>query len=339
MRFVRMIKVTNLDGKVRIDKEMRKHSSMLPTSIRTIVCGPSNCGKTNVLVSLLESPHGVRFENVYVYSKSLQQPKYQYLTNLLTPIEEIGYFTFSNNSDVIPPNEALPNSIFIFDDVACDKQNAIREYFAMGRHAHVDCFYLCQEPRDLSYEYSHTPSVEEVFEVVDEPLVTSIRHLLQTSEGQEKLQTSYGPLGQKYLKAVLSGKKAVNIDMYGVYFSNEGTMLDDKRIALDKNDDIIINGKRYKGIPGQYELIFMKFHNENICTDDDMHTYKSILLTTNAYRRGHSADSQVLDNKRYKYKNIIATLVLDKKVGTGINKRSDIPRAMTLNDNKIDYIH
>ncbi|KYQ53670.1 hypothetical protein ALC60_04234 [Trachymyrmex zeteki] len=139
-----MIKVTNLDGKVRTDKEMRKHGSMLPTPIRAIVCGPSNCGKTNVLISLLKSPHGVRFENVYVYLKSLQQPKYQYLTNLLTPIEEIGYFTFSNNSNVIPSNEAFPNSIFIFDDVAWDKQNAIREYFAMGRHAHVDCFYLCQ---------------------------------------------------------------------------------------------------------------------------------------------------------------------------------------------------
>ncbi|KYQ51397.1 hypothetical protein ALC60_09498 [Trachymyrmex zeteki] len=149
----------------------------------------------------------------------------------------------------------------------------------------------------------------------------------------------YGPLGQKYLKAVLSCKKAVNIDVvYGVYFSNEGTMLGDKRIALDKNDDIIINGKRYEGTPGLYELIFMKFPNENICMDDDMQTYKSILLITNAYRHGHSADSQVLGNKGYKCKNIIAPLVLGKKVGTGINKRFDIPRAMTLNDNNIDYI-
>ncbi|KYM94178.1 hypothetical protein ALC62_15209 [Cyphomyrmex costatus] len=147
MRFVHQsqsIKVTNLDGKVQTNKEMRKHGKMLPSSIRAIICGPSNCGKTNVLISLLESPNGVRFENVYVYSTSLQQPKYRYLEKLLAPIEEINYFTFSNNSEIIPPSEALPNSIFIFDDVACDKQDAIREYFAMGRHANVDCFYLCQ---------------------------------------------------------------------------------------------------------------------------------------------------------------------------------------------------
>ena len=28
--------------------------------------------------------------------------------------------------------------------MTCDKQDAIREYFAMSRHADVDCFYLCQ---------------------------------------------------------------------------------------------------------------------------------------------------------------------------------------------------
>ncbi|KYN15784.1 hypothetical protein ALC57_11990 [Trachymyrmex cornetzi] len=70
-----------------------------------------------------------------------------------------------------------------------------------------------------------------LFDVTDEPLVTSIRHL-QTSEGQEKLHANYGPLGQKYMKAVLSGKKAVNIDVvYGVYFSDEGMMLDPNEIV------------------------------------------------------------------------------------------------------------
>jgi len=38
------------------------------------------------------------------------------LENLLAPIDEIGYFTFSNNSDVIPLSEALSSSIFIFDN-------------------------------------------------------------------------------------------------------------------------------------------------------------------------------------------------------------------------------
>lgn len=125
-------------------QQYRRHGTLLPLTIRAIICGPSNCGKTNLLLSLIESPNGVRFENIYVYSKSLQQAKYQYLAQILSQVPEIGYFTFSNNIDVIPIDEALPNSIFIFDDVACDNQNAIRDYFSMGRHSDIDCFYLCQ---------------------------------------------------------------------------------------------------------------------------------------------------------------------------------------------------
>ena len=119
-------------------------SPLLPNIIRCIICGPSNCGKTNALISLIESPYGIRFENVYVYSKSLFQPKYRYLEELLESINGIDYYAFSNNRDVIPPKEAFPNSIFVFDDVACDNQNTIREYFSMGRHTNIDCFYLCQ---------------------------------------------------------------------------------------------------------------------------------------------------------------------------------------------------
>ena len=38
----------------------------------------------------------------------------------------------------------LPNFIFVFDDVTCDKQDAIRDFLMTFRHADVDCFYLCQ---------------------------------------------------------------------------------------------------------------------------------------------------------------------------------------------------
>ncbi|KYN09369.1 hypothetical protein ALC57_18527 [Trachymyrmex cornetzi] len=121
-------------------------------------------------------------------------------------------------------------------------------------------------PPDLSYD--NVPSVEEIFEITVEPLVASIRQLLQTSEGQEKLHANHGPLVQKYMEAVLNGKKAVNIDVvYGAYFSDEGSVLDDKRITLHKNNNIIIDRKRHDGNSGLYELIFMKFPNESICTD------------------------------------------------------------------------
>jgi len=45
---------------------------------------------------------------------------------------------------VLSPDEVRPSCVFIFDDVACEKQDDIRNYFSMGRHKMVDCFYLWQ---------------------------------------------------------------------------------------------------------------------------------------------------------------------------------------------------
>ena len=146
MRFEKQDKTIDVrDVEASFGKQLkRRHSTLLPNSIRGLIVGPSNCGKTNVMISLIESPNGLKFQNIYLYSKSLYQPKYEYLKNLIGPIEGMSLKTFSNNEDVISPDDAERNSIFIFDDVACEKQNHIRSYFCMGRHKDVDSFYLCQ---------------------------------------------------------------------------------------------------------------------------------------------------------------------------------------------------
>jgi hypothetical protein len=126
------------------NKQENKHGPLLPNSIRCIICGPSNCGKTNVMFSLLTNPNTLRFENVYIFSKSLQQPKYILLSRIMDGIPEIGYFAFDNEENVPSPEDAKKNSIIIFDDVACDNQDRMRKYFCMGRHKDVDCFYLTQ---------------------------------------------------------------------------------------------------------------------------------------------------------------------------------------------------
>lgn len=147
MRFYKQqpeLKVKDLSDFVPDAKKTKSHGELLPSSIRCIICGPSNCGKTALMLTLLQDLNGLRFENVYVYSKSLHQPKYQLLEKLLDLVDGIGYFPFSDSSEIIDPHEAQPNSIFVFDDVACHSQDRIREYFSMGRHQKIDCFYLCQ---------------------------------------------------------------------------------------------------------------------------------------------------------------------------------------------------
>lgn len=109
---------------------------------------PSGSGKTNVIFNLLFDPNGLRFENVYVFSKSLYQPKYKFLEKVMP--KEVGYFAYDNNTQVLHPSEAKTNCVMIFDDIACEKHDNIRNYFTMGGHNKIDVFYLGQT-------YSHIP--------------------------------------------------------------------------------------------------------------------------------------------------------------------------------------
>lgn len=139
------LSITNFDSLMTQQKGARKrHGELLPNNIRAIFCGPSNCGKTNTLLSLITHPKGLSFENVYVYSKSLEQPKYQFLKFLLKPLSFIKYFPFKDHDAVISVDKVLPNSLMILDDIACEKQDTIKNFFSMGRHKNLDCFYLCQ---------------------------------------------------------------------------------------------------------------------------------------------------------------------------------------------------
>ena len=76
----------------------------------------------------------------------MYQPKYQELGVVMRSVPEIGYFTFNDSESVPSPDIIQPYSVMIFDDVASDsnKNQHLRAYFSMGRHKHVDSFFLCQ---------------------------------------------------------------------------------------------------------------------------------------------------------------------------------------------------
>lgn len=144
------LNINNLDELFIKKVNNNKHGSLLPNNIRGIICGPSNCGKTNLLINMITDPYGLKFENVYIYSKSLFQPKYVYLKNILSRVKNLGYYEFNDNAKIIEPCDAKKNSLFLFDDISCDSHKCILKYYSTGRHQGIDPIYLAQT-------YSRTP--------------------------------------------------------------------------------------------------------------------------------------------------------------------------------------
>lgn len=145
MKFVKQSQSLDLNRIcVEAGKSDLRHGELLPNSVRCIICGPSNCGKTNLLIGLLIHENGLRFQNVYVYSKTLHQPKYIFLERVLQRVPSLSFQKYCENEEVLSVQNAKPYSVIIFDDVACENQNNMRDYFAMGRHKNIDCIYVNQ---------------------------------------------------------------------------------------------------------------------------------------------------------------------------------------------------
>jgi hypothetical protein len=121
-----------------------RHGLLLPSNVRALISGPSNCGKTNVVISLLIDPNGVKFENVYIYSKTLYQKSYVELEKIFTLIPEIGYFSASSEKDILSVEEVKPNSVVIFDDMPPKDMGKIADYYSRGRHKNLNSFFLTQ---------------------------------------------------------------------------------------------------------------------------------------------------------------------------------------------------
>lgn len=105
------------------------------------------------MLSLITDPNGVSFENLYIYSKTLDQEKYRYLREVLQPIKGIGFYTFDSSENVMSVKDMKPNSFVVFDDVINDhgiNRDICRDIFTLGRHRMIDCAYLIQSYAKLS---------------------------------------------------------------------------------------------------------------------------------------------------------------------------------------------
>jgi len=149
----RGIKIVEHPSKLPIDKhaldESDKrlvHGSLFPSCLRCLIVGSSGSGKTNLMLHLLQHRNGLRYENVYLVSKSIYQPKYVNLKKVYESIPQIRFNCYDNLDDVPEPENCKPNSVIVFDDVSSTSEpNAkLRAYFSTCRHKGNSVFLLIQ---------------------------------------------------------------------------------------------------------------------------------------------------------------------------------------------------
>lgn len=146
-------KIEEQDRKLPIDNSVFEssderliHGPLFPSSIRGLIIGKSGCGKTNLMITLLHHPNGLRYQNVYIVSKSLFQKKYENLKKAFDMVPEIGFYTFTACDDLENPENCKKNSVVIFDDISATNEGneKLRKFFSMSRHKGISCFLLCQ---------------------------------------------------------------------------------------------------------------------------------------------------------------------------------------------------
>ena len=157
------MKIPNYDPSLSAKSNYKQgHPCMPADTFRMLICGPSNSGKTNILLHMLYRL--LVYDKIYLCAKNLHQDKYQFMIDdfnkRVNPVA--GYNVIEGVNDVIPM-ELLPidnQKIVIFDDMVCEKnQDDIIDYFINGRLRNCSVIYLSQSyfktPKNIRDNCSH----------------------------------------------------------------------------------------------------------------------------------------------------------------------------------------
>ncbi len=157
---------------------------------------------------------------------------------------------------------------------------------------------------------------EEVFGDIlsgDEEDVSSV---LQSTQGQLSAsqyidQNFHHRLTKKYMSVLMGGVKGRSdpIDhTYGPRFDNNSLKVGDSLLEFEEDGDIRIQGEKYVGTEGLYELLFKRVPDIDLYDHNDMAAYKNILVRTNAHKKNYEPLGNVNRNNSLKYKEVISKL-------------------------------
>ena len=159
MKFLKQKVVTDIENFEKVygfdTNEVQHNGALFPNNMRCLLIGQSGCGKTNTLIALLLKEWGTTLRNVYIYTQTLEQKKYQLLDNVIKLIPELSMTVFSSESPIVP-EDCEKFSTIIFDDIYGSGEknhDIVRQFFSRGRHRALNCYYIgqsyCKIPRHL----------------------------------------------------------------------------------------------------------------------------------------------------------------------------------------------
>jgi len=153
-----LLEVENIDKYIECDNSDNScpiHPLLIPHKSRIIVVGGSGSGKTNFLINSLIKPQ-LKYEKLYIYSKNLDQPKYQFLKKEIENTENLigdGYkilVKFENTLDDLIELQDLDSTyqnLLIIDDFPIlnkKEKEKVAKLYTQIRHKNGSVIYLQQ---------------------------------------------------------------------------------------------------------------------------------------------------------------------------------------------------
>lgn len=130
---------------------------------------------------------------------------------------------------------------------------------------------------------------------------------------EQALKTNLGPRAAHYLQLSMTPQAD---HTFGLRVEDDTIMIGSLPVTFD-GDDIFVDGERYKGTPGLWELMVLK-HPKDFDVED-LHTYGDILRASNVMYQGNSALSQTPKaSKSRKWKEIVSYIYKQDKYGSGV---------------------
>ena len=122
-------------------------------------------------------------------------------------------------------------------------------------------------------------------------------------------QEQFGPLAQDFLKDYMNEEKRQReIDSsFGFRYANGEWKIGDKRVLLNPDDSMFIDGETYAGTPGFWSLVTRKLPKNY--TQDDLDRYKELLHETHVLHQDYDKYSRYpRANRSKKWVKILAPI-------------------------------